>query len=357
MKAIAFYLPQFHSIPENDKWWGKGFTEWDNVISGKPLFDGHDQPRIPTYFGYYNLRSDVIREKQASLAYEYGLYGFCYYYYWFSGKKLLDYPLERLYISKKPDFPFCICYANEHWTRGWIGEDKNILIKQEHTKEDDLGFIHSIIPMLKDKRYIRINDRPLLLVYRFSLFSNPLNTIRVWKKEAKKAGINDLYICACITNHSFGDPLAYGFDAIVEFPPHGIKFKKKNEYQPIPLGLVDSFNGYFCDYKSVVEEFTKIPYTDESRVFKTAMLAWDNTARRHEESYICLNFKIELYQKWLKEIANKTRAVHKSEEQIIFINAWNEWGEGTYLEPDETRGFKYLEATKKGLADDYFFNS
>lgn len=348
MKTIAFYLPQFHPIPENDKWWGKGFTEWTSVTKAYPFFDGHFQPRLPADLGFYDLRLAEVRNEQAKLAQQYGLYGFCYHYYWFNGKKLLDLPLTRVLESKEPDFPFCICYANENWTRRWDGQEDDILIKQEHNPESDKDFILDIMPILKDSRYIRINNKPLLLVYRATLFPDPSNTTHIWRKEAKKAGFEDLYLCKCQTFGDFDDPTKSGFDAIVEFPPHGVEIGCKDEYQTMVTSSLPSFKGYVYDYVDAANSMMNRQWP-EFKLFKTVMLGWDNTARKGLSANIFHNFSLEFYERWLSKVFNKTIERYPEDERIVFINAWNEWAEGTYLEPDQKFGHEYLKATRRAI--------
>lgn len=216
MRLIAFYLPQYHPISENDRWWGKGFTEWTNVSKAKPLFRGHYQPHLPADLGFYDLRLDEVREEQAALAREYGIYGFCYYYYWFDGQRLLERPLNEVCRTKRPDFPFCVCWANEPWTRNWDGKHSEILVPQVHSRESDKRFILELLPTLRDERYIRINGRPLLLVYRTELFPNIADTALAWREIACRHGI-DLYLCR-VESFSGCDPAQIHFDAACEFP-------------------------------------------------------------------------------------------------------------------------------------------
>ena len=195
IRLIAFYLPQFHPIPENDEWWGKGFTEWTNVVRARPLFPGHYQPHIPADLGFYDLRLPEARQAQADLAREYGIGGFCYYHYWFNGRRLLSQPLDKVLASGKPDFPFCLCWANEDWTRAWDGRDKTILMRQQYCEEDDRQHIRWLVNVFRDKRYIRIGDKPIFLVYRATRIPDPLKTTSIWREEARKMGIGEIFLC------------------------------------------------------------------------------------------------------------------------------------------------------------------
>ena len=344
VRLIAFYLPQYHPIPENDHWWGKGFTEWTNVTRAIPNFVGHYQPRLPADLGFYDLRVPEVRDEQAALARQYGIYGFCYYYYWFAGKRLLNRPLDEVVQSGHPDFPFCVCWANENWSRRWDGLDSEILIAQEHSDEDDLNFIRSLESALRDRRYIRINDRPLLLVYRINLLPDPARTADLWRRCCRESGIGELYLAAV---QSFGvtdDPRSFGFDAAVEFPPHAMAILGEQ-----PAGMLNpDFQGMFFDYPATADFFMNrppMPYP----FFRTAMPSWDNTARRQNASNIFLNAEPEYYQRWLKRLVEETRWFRDSDERLVFVNAWNEWAEGTYLEPDRQYGHRYLEATHNAL--------
>ncbi|EGV19409.1 glycoside hydrolase family 99-like domain-containing protein [Thiocapsa marina] len=346
VKLIAFFLPQFHPIPENDLWWGKGFTEWTNVTRAKPNFSGHRQPHLPSDLGFYDLRLAETRQAQADLARHYGIYGFCYYHYWFAGKRLLQRPIDEMLASGKPDFPFCICWANESWSRRWDGREADILIAQQHSETDDLAFIRHLQPFLRDHRYIRINGRPLILVYRIELFPDPMHTAEIWREYCVRSGLGEIYL-ACV--QSFGlssDPADFGFDAIVEFPPHDLSVPL--ETRP-PLDN-SAFSGQVYDYPATAERFMQRPLPDH-RFFRTAMPSWDNTARRQDAGTIFLNSTPDLYEHWLSTLVTQSRRLNPPGERFVFVNAWNEWAEGNHLEPDQYYGHGYLEATRSALDD------
>jgi len=349
MKTIAFYLPQFHPIPENNMWWGKGFTEWTNVTRATPLFRGHYQPRLPADLGFYDLRLAEIRSEQAKLAKEYGLYGFCYHYYWFNGKKLLDLPLNKVLESKEPDFPFCICYANENWTRRWDGQDNEILIKQEYNSDSYREFIRDLIPIFKDHRYIRLKNKPLLLIYRAKLFPNASEATKIWRQEARKEGFEDLFICKCQSFGDFGDPRETGFDASVEFPPHGLNIPAIDKYINMIKSSIPHFSGKVFEYSDAAIQMMLREWPDY-KVFKTIMLGWDNSPRIGAMGHLFHNFSIDLYERWLLKVFKRTIERYPEEERFVFINSWNEWAEGTYLEPDARFGHEYLRATKRAIA-------
>lgn len=346
VRLIAFYLPQYHPIPENDHWWGKGFTEWTNVTKAVPNFVGHYQPRLPADLGFYDLRVPEVRDEQAALARRYGIYGFCYYYYWFAGKRLLHRPLDEVVQSGHPDFPFCVCWANENWSRRWDGLDAEILIAQDHSDEDDLNFIQTLEPALRDRRYIRINNRLLLLVYRPGLLPDAARTAAIWHRYCREAGLGELYLAAVQSFGEVGDPRDFGFDAAVEFPPHAMAVLT----EPPAEMLNPDFQGQFFDYMATADFFMNrppMPYP----FFRTAMPSWDNTARRQNTSHIFLNAEPKYYQRWLKQLVEETRWYHNADERLLFINAWNEWAEGNHLEPDRHYGHRYLQATRNALGN------
>ncbi len=347
LRLIAFYLPQYHPIPENDLWWGKGFTEWANVAKARPNFEGHYQPHIPADLGFYDLRLPEVRHEQAELARQHGVYGFCYYYYWFGGKRLLNRPLDEVLQTGQPDLPFCVCWANENWTRRWDGQESKILIAQRHSKADDLNFIDHLIPAFRDERYIRVNGKPLLIVYRLNMLPNPAETALRWREQCRKAGVGDIYLASMQSFNTLAegeDPKHYGFDAAIEFPPHGMGVIAD---APAPLINAD-FHGLIYDYVATAKNFInkKIP---PYPMFRSVMTAWDNTARRQDAGHIFINATPEHYQYWLSEMLDKTYKFNRGEERLIFVNAWNEWGEGNHLEPDRKYGHAYLEATRDAL--------
>jgi O-antigen biosynthesis protein len=346
-KIIAFYLPQFHPFPENNQWWGHGFTEWTNVAKTKPNFVGHYQPRYPADLGYYDLRLPQILAQQAALAQRYGVSGFCFYYYWFDGDRLLEQPLEQMLKSKEPDFPFCLCWANENWTRRWDGLDHEVLMAQAHSPKDDVAVIEDLIRYFKDDRYIRIDGRPLLLVYRVALFPNFIETAARWREICRSAGVGEIYLSSVesfdgVNENS--DPASFGCDAAVEFPPHGM-----GEAKPVPGALLNpNFNGTLANYNDIAVRFATRASPDYTR-FRSVMPGWDNTARRQDTSFCFDQSSPGAFQAWLEESLEQTRLDRFGDEKLVFLNAWNEWAEGAYLEPDKRFGHTYLEAVSNAL--------
>ena len=345
-KLIAFYLPQYHPFQENDAWWGRGFTEWTNVTKALPNFVGHVQPHLPADLGFYDLRLRESRQAQADLARAAGIYGFCYYYYWFGGKRLLERPLDAMLADGAPDMPFCFCWANENWTRRWDGAEHQVLMAQQHSPEDDLAFIRSLFPFFRDSRYIRVEGRLLLLIYRFSLFPCPRETVARWREEALREGFGELHIAA-VQSFDIQDPREFGCDSAVEFPPHGMRWTPAADTVQMSN---PNFRGNICDYLDMVRgalEKPAVPY----RRYRGVMPGFDNTARRQDTGDIFINASPRAYQLWLEGVLRAEAEIRSGGgETLVFINAWNEWGEGNHLEPDRHHGHAYLDATRNALA-------
>lgn len=346
VRCIAYYLSQFHPIPENDKWWGKGFTEWTNVTRARQNFVGHYQPRLPADLGFYDLRVPEVREQQAELAASYGIHGFCYYYYWFAGKRLLERPLEEMRISGRPRFPYCLLWANENWTRRWDGADQLVLIAQDPARTDDERFIRDLLPHFRDERYIRVDGKPLFMVYRIGQLPDPRRSSQTWRDIARREGVGELYLCAAKT-YDTAEPGGYGFDAIVEFPPHRSSPLPQNEKYEITN---PAYRGTLIDYRRFVMNYLLQP-VPKHVVHPTVMPAWDNTPRRPDVGDTFVNATPEIYELWLREVVARTVALRRAEEQLVFVNAWNEWGEGAYLEPDRRYGHQFLHATQRALTN------
>lgn len=346
LKPIAFYLPQFHPFPENDEWWGKGFTEWTNVTKAKPNFIGHYQPHLPIHNGFYDLRIPEVMIEQARLAKNYGIYGFNFYYYWFNGKVLMQKPFEILLQHKEIDINFCITWANENWTRTWDASENEVLIAQRHSDIDSKEFIRNIFQYFEDPRYIRVNNKPVLIIYRCDIIPNIFETTLIWREEVIKAGFEGIHL-VCAQTYGIKDPEPYGFDAAIEFPPHNALSIENKIHKTL---LNQEFTGSIFDYAKVVEEQC-IKERPNYKCYETLMLSWDNTARKQNHSNIFSNFSLDLYKDWLSNIAEHTFYNQNipNEEKFVFINAWNEWAEGTHLEPDIKYGYGYLEATYEVL--------
>jgi lipopolysaccharide biosynthesis protein len=379
IRPIAIHLPQFHPIPENNEWWGKGFTEWTNVAKATPLFEGHEQPHLPADLGFYDLRLEEARIAQEILAKQYGLYGFCYYHYWFNGKRLLYEPLDRKLKNPKEDFPFMICWANENWTRRWDGWDSEVLIKQEYSHQDDLDHIRFLCKhYFADSRYIRVNGKPFFAFYRINLFPDIKKTIQIWREEAQKMGIGELYLGYMTSFEQVYDLKEYDLDVAIEFAPHfsrplrkftlhenqtfnKIKAYKKRIFQILRIkALIELnakldkklterphspfFKNYVFDYKAMVEKEGNRPIAEKT--YPSLFPMWDNSARKKgRDAHIFINNSPEFYKTWLQAILKKFKPF-SPEENFIFINAWNEWAEGNHLEPCKKWGLQYLEATK-----------
>ena len=347
IRLIAFYLPQFHPIPENDAWWGRGFTEWTNVRTATPQFTGHYQPRVPIDAGYYDLRDRDVQRRQVELAKRYGLGGFCFYFYWFAGHRLLETPLLNYLNDASMDLPFCLCWANENWTRRWDGREQDLLIGQEHSPDDDLEFIQYVSRYLNDSRYIRIDGRPLLLVYRPALFPDAAQTVGRWRQWCRENGVGELYV-SMVQSFQDLDPRPYDLDAAVEFPWHtGLP----NDVTAHLVPAKSDFSGYvfdWQDYATKCEAQPDQPWTQ----MRGVMPGWDNTPRRKSEAHLFQGHSPAGYRRWLRSAMRWTLAKERSqEERLVFVNAWNEWGEGAYLEPDQRFGYAFLQATRDAVEE------
>lgn len=362
MKIIAFYLPQFHSFSENDQWWGKGFTEWNNVRTAQSLFHGHMQPKIPLDNNYYNLLDNNVIKWQSNLAKEYGIYGFCYYHYWFDGKLLMEKPMEHMLADKSIDFPFCISWANENWTRAWAQKNKEILISQTYgDKEEWKTHFNYLLPFFKDNRYIKIDGKPIIIIYRPEIIPVLKEMLVEWKMLAKKSGLKDLCIIyqrASTYNHlnsSSGDLFDYG----IEYQPDMVHAVQKKKFKMIKrkiLNIVSLKIHHKISNQSVIaynyddtwNRILKLRPRDD-KMIPGAFINWDNTPRHKEKGSLELGYTVEKFEKYLSAQIVKAKEVYNKD--MLFLFAWNEWGEGGYLEPDENEGYGRLEAIREALLE------
>jgi lipopolysaccharide biosynthesis protein len=338
---VAFYLPQFHTIPENDEWWGKGFTEWRNVTRALPQFEGHYQPRLPGDLGFYDLRNVEVMHEQARLAREYGISAFCFYFYWFGGKTLLETPLRNWLNDKTIDLKFCLCWANEKWTRTWDGRGSEILIDQQHSPEDDIAFIEHVAEYMRDPRYLRIDGKPVLAIYRPGLFPDIEATSRRWREWCGTNGIPDIYL-VYVQSFDAHKPSAIGFDAAIAFPPNRVFATSLAADQSL---LNTDFSGEILDWRDIPRNLeacadSQFPY------IPCVSPGWDNQPRRPGSGRSYIHASPRGYRDWLE------RAIHTAtgaKSGTVFINAWNEWAEGALLEPDMRLGYAYLDATRQAM--------
>jgi O-antigen biosynthesis protein len=336
-RVLAFYLPQFHPIPENDAWWGSGFTEWTNTVRAQPLWPGHRQPHLPADLGFYDLRLPETREAQARLARAYGIDGFCYYHYWFHGRRLLDRPLREVRELGRPDFPFCMLWANEPWTRVWDGGYQRVLIDQAYDADDDIEHIRYLIPFFSDPRYIRVEGRPLLGIYRVQALPEPKRTFERWRAECEQAGLPAPYLVKFDTHANNDDPAQYGCDAAAEFPPHHTDVR-------VPLTTVEGAHpGNRLHRYSDLVELLPNPSGDWLR-YPSVLTGWDNSPRRPDGTVVAvIDESPELFERWLRGALDRARR-EAPDHPLVFINAWNEWAEGAHLEPDRDFGRRFLHA-------------
>ena len=362
-KVIALYLPQYHTIPENDEWWGKGFTEWTNTRKSKPLYKGHYQPREPYNDNYYDLSDVTVMEKQAELAKKYGVYGFCYYHYWFKdGKKLLEKPIENMLQDKNVDIPFCLCWANENWARTWDGGNKEILIRQDYGDVDDWDeHFKYLIQFFKDDRYIKINNKPVMLMYKPELMDKAAEMRAYWEEKCIIEGFDGLIFIRqnpeSLYDLNYDDSF---IDYSVKFEPISSRLyelKKETKYTALKRiennKILMSFYRlylYFKPKKIHILDYdhawdvilNQEEFNDESLI-NGAFVDWDNSPRK--KNGMCYKgASPEKFEKYFSELLKKPTGLN-----FIFINAWNEWGEGAYLEPDKKYGYAYLEALKNAL--------
>lgn len=346
VRMVAFYLPQFHPIKENNEWWGEGFTEWTNVCPTQSQFIGHYQPHIPhTDIGYYDLREITVQKKQIELAKSYGVEGFCFYYYWFKGQRLLERPIENYLNNPDLDHPFCLCWANENWSRRWDGLESEILMAQDHSPEDDLNCIADLARYMRDPRYIRIGGKPLIVIYRPSLLPSIRETAERWRGWCRENGIGEIYL-AYTQSFEKNDPRDYGFDAAIEFPPNN---SSPPDITDRVAPLSGDYQGKVYDWRVFVERSQNYP-NPGYQIFRSVCPGWDNTARRKTGGTVFANNTPTLYQNWLENaVADTIGRISDPDERLVFVNAWNEWAEGAHLEPDEATGYAYLAATRNAL--------
>lgn len=375
MKIIAFYLPQFHNIPENDEWWGDGFTEWVNVKAAKPLFEGHQQPKVPLNDNYYNLLDDNVKIWQAKIAKEHGVYGFCYYHYWFSGKMLLEKPMEQMLKNKAVDIPFCISWANETWTKAWVNDEKKVLILQKYGEKGEWKqHFDYLLPFFKDDRYIKENNKPLFIIYRPEVVECLNEMLDYWNQLAIENGFDGM----CFAYQTINMDITNGsdtsrFDYDIEFQPSYARFDMSNQKSKLAVlkkirrNVAKWFEKKFgidlLRYTSPMMA-RKLLHTngiDYSEAWETilarkpisnkcipgAFAAWDNTPRHKERGWVYTNNTPEIFEKYLEKQIVRARDVYHKD--MIFMYAWNEWAEGGYLEPDEEHGYAYLDAIRTAL--------
>lgn len=372
MKTIAFYLPQFHAIPENDAWWGEGFTEWVNMKKAQPLYEGHYQPRIPLNNNYYNLLDPEVLRWQAGLAKEYGVYGFCFYHYWFDGHMLLEKPMELLLQHKDIDLPFCVCWANEPWTKAWVSKQDNILIAQRYgDRKEWTEHFNYFLPFFQDPRYIKNDGKPLVIVYRPDLIECLNDMLDCWQELARENGLPGL---------------EFGYQQIhldLQKDKDDSRFTYNIEYQPAyanhdlskgRLTLLRSIKRWLTprlqkiginieqvraeglikrDYDTVWQAVLNRQPESEKHV-PGAFVDWDNTPRRQEKGSVFVGATPEKFEKYMTQQIRRAKEIYHKD--MLFLFAWNEWAEGGYMEPDEKFGHAYLEALRNALKANGEFN-
>ena len=341
MRSVAFYLPQFHQIPENDDWWGEGFTEWTNVRRARPQFHGHMHPRRPGMLGEYDLTNDSVLRAQTELARMYDIDAFCIYFYWFDGQRLLERPVEA-WRQDQSLLPYFLSWANESWTRRWDGKAQDVLMFQGYEPGFETALFADLLPHFRAPHYVLQDGRPILVVHRATAIPDPRSTTDKLRRCAVDAGLTGLHLVAAETTPGLR-PEPIGFDAVVEFPPVGANTLKTARLAPV-RGVASDFRGRLMSYDRLVKYH--LSRADPKYVrYRTVVPGWDNTARRQEAATVYLDSTPAKYARWL-HAARSLETSDRGAAGLAFINAWNEWAEGAYLEPDEHNGFAYLEATR-----------
>jgi lipopolysaccharide biosynthesis protein len=351
-RIIAFYLPQFHPIPENDTWWGKGFTEWTNAAKAKPMFPGHYQPHIPADLGFYDLRVPETRIEQADMAREYGIEAFCYYHYWFAGKRLLERPFAEVLESGKPDFPFCLCWANQTWTGIWHGAPDRILIEQTYPGiEDHQTHFKVLLQAFSDSRYVTVEGKPLFLIYCWHEIPNVREVMEFWRKLAIESGLRGLYLVAVLHHRDEWVPEQYGFDGCVRTYIQPLREQWVSWKHPMKKikGIWQQKRGVPTIYlyeKVLMNGFPKESF--ERADYPCLIPNWDNTPRSGSSGVVLHQSTPELFKAQVRKALELTKDLPK-EHQIIFVKSWNEWAEGNHLEPDLRFGEGYLEVIRNEI--------
>ncbi|SET58064.1 hypothetical protein SAMN04487771_102610 [[Clostridium] aminophilum] len=377
MKIIAFYLPQFHNIPENDEWWGDGFTEWVNVKNAKPLYEGHVQPKVPLNNNYYNLLEDDVKLWQVKLAKKYGVYGFCYYHYWFNGKLLLEKPMEQMLANKEIDLPFCICWANEAWTKAWVGSNEPLILQKYGREKEWKEHFDYLLSFFRDERYIKVDGKPLFIIYKPEIIGCGNEMLDYFQELAKAAGFPGIATAYQHGNMDFNsaakDDSRYDYD--IEFQPIYAKYEYQEEKRRIGSKSKYFLRKYYnrlsdwmgknigidlrvlrgvknenevkkYDYDEMWKRIINAPVVDSKRL-PGAFAMWDNTPRHGMGGHVFTGATPDKFESYLEQQIIKAK--NEYHKDMIFIYAWNEWAEGGYLEPDEENGYGYLEAIRTAL--------
>ena len=380
-RLIAFYLPQFHPIPENDEWWGKGFTEWTNVARAKPLFSGHYQPRLPADLGFYDLRVPEVRAAQAELGRNAGVEGFCYWHYWFAGRRVLERPFNEVVSSGKPDYPFCLAWANDTWSGHWYGAEKRTLIEQTYpgTADHERHF-HALLPAFRDPRYIRVHNRPLFAIFRPKNLPDTEAFIELWQNLAVRNGLEGIHFVAHLFDNEIDFPwrkMGYGGAVMTnelklirrrwwQIAQEKIRMaRREHDATRVIRRLLEAATGTgrLIGHR-ILQRVLRWPggvhyYRDamlffnsqaalDSGCYPSIVPGWDNTARAGPKGIVLHGSTPELFAEHVRDIFDSV-ADRPAEDRIVFVKSWNEWAEGNYLEPDKKFGHGYLDAVKSAL--------
>lgn len=350
MKIIAWHLPQFHTIKENDEWWGEGFTEWTNTKKAKQLFKGHIQPKVPLNENYYNLLEKDTMVWQNKISEEYGVYGFCYYHYWFNGKLLLEKPLENLLRWKDIPQKFCLSWANEPWSRTWSGENKKVLIAQTYGNEEEWKkHFYYLLDYFKDDRYIKVDDKPLFLIYRTENIPRCNDMINYWNKLAIENELKGIHVLETLNSFQ-ADSRCNDSNGVVYMEPM-LSLTELQQKRSLLKKIIDKIKNRFIkpykyDYDKIWNYILNRNYKkiENKTQYLGSFISWDNTARKGKKGWVVMGANPNKFEKYVYE---QIKNAEKIDSEFIFINAWNEWAEGTYLEPDEENGYTYLEIIKR----------